>query len=122
MLKHWQEHHHDLEHLPKFQFKIVGSYQDALSRQVSKAVRIDMRGGGVLNSKSEYSRCKLPLLTIDRDTRNSQKQAKSSIDTGAEKDLEKLSMKLEENLARPETRAFLKFGNRRGKSCDWTLW
>ena len=76
ILKHWQEHHHDQEHHPTFQFKIIGSFQDALSRQISEAVRIDMRGGGVLNSKSEYSRCKIPRLTIDRDTWNSQKHAK----------------------------------------------
>ena len=47
MLKHWQEHHSDLEHHPRFQFKIIGSYQDALTRQVSEAVRINLRGGGV---------------------------------------------------------------------------
>ena len=48
ILKHWQEHHHDQEHHPTFQFKIIGSFQDALSRKISEAVRIDMRGGGVM--------------------------------------------------------------------------
>ena len=96
-----------------FQFKIIGSFQDALSRQISEAVRVGMRCGGVLNSQSEYSRCKLPRLTIDRDTWNSQKQAKSSIESGAEKKMEKLSKELEENFARPATRAFLKNGKRR---------
>ena len=50
---------------PKFTFKVVASYKDALTRQVSEAVRIDTRGGGILNSKTEYSRCRLPRLTID---------------------------------------------------------
>jgi hypothetical protein len=59
MLKHWQEQHGNQEQHPKFRFKIIGSFQDVLTRQVSEAVRIDLRGGGVLNSKSEYSRCKL---------------------------------------------------------------
>ena len=69
----------------------------------------------MLNSKSEYSRCKLPRLTIYRDTWNSQKQAKSSIESGAEKEMEKLSRELEENLSKPETRAFLMDGKRRKK-------
>jgi hypothetical protein len=43
----------------------VASFQDALTRQVSEAVRIDLRGSGVLNSRSEYSRCRLPRLMID---------------------------------------------------------
>ena len=51
--------------MPRFTFKVVATFHDALTRQVSEAVRIDMRGQGVLNSKSEYSRCQLPRLTID---------------------------------------------------------
>ena len=80
MVKHWQEHHRNQEELPKFHFKVIGSFKDALTRQVSEAVLIDLSGGVVLKSKSEYSRCKLPRLTINRDTWNSQKQAKSSIE------------------------------------------
>ena len=60
MIKHWQEHDRNQEEVPRFHFKVIGSFQDPLTRQVSEAVRIDLRGGGVLNSKSEYSRCKLP--------------------------------------------------------------
>ena len=43
---HMLIHHGNQEQHPKFQFKIIGSYQDALTRQVSEAVRIDLRGGG----------------------------------------------------------------------------
>ena len=45
--------------------KVVGSFRDPLSRQLSEAVRIDLRGGGVLNSKTEYSRCRVPRLVVD---------------------------------------------------------
>ena len=60
--KHWAEQHRG-EDMPKypFQFKIIKSFQDSLSRQVSESVRIDMRNG-VLNSKAVYSRNKLPRL------------------------------------------------------------
>ena len=67
----------------------------------------------MLNSKSEYSRCKLPRLTIDRDTWNSQKQATSVIESGEDVALEKLTTELEENLARTETRPFLQDGKRK---------
>ena len=46
---------------------MVQSFQDALSRQIGEAVRIDMRSGNVLNSKSEYNRCRLPRLTINQE-------------------------------------------------------
>ena len=36
-----------------------------MTRQISESVRIDLRGGGVLDSKTEYSRCRLPRLTVD---------------------------------------------------------
>ena len=67
MWKHWQTDHPGIEGLPKFKIRLVKVCQDALSRQVGESVRIDLRGGNVLNSKTEYSRCRLPRLTIDRD-------------------------------------------------------
>ena len=45
MIKHWQEHHGNQEQHPAFHFKIIGSFQYALTRQVNEAVRIDLRGG-----------------------------------------------------------------------------
>ena len=36
-----------------------------LTRQLSEAVRIELRGTDILNSKSEYSRCRVPRLTVD---------------------------------------------------------
>ena len=33
---------------------------------MAEAVRIDLRGENVLNSKSEYTRCRIPRLVIDQ--------------------------------------------------------
>ena len=41
MIKHWQIDHPDLPEPPKFKFKVGASFQDALTRQVSEAVRIE---------------------------------------------------------------------------------
>ena len=67
MVKHWLSSHRELNSPPKFRVEVVGSYQDAMTRQIAEAVRIDLRGEDVLNSKSEYSRCKIPRLVIDQD-------------------------------------------------------
>ena len=67
MIKHWLSSHQELSSPPKFRVEVVGSYQDAMTRQIAEAVRIDLRGEHVLNSKSEYSRCRIPRLVIDQD-------------------------------------------------------
>ena len=63
----WKHHliHHGGEGTPEMVFKLVGTYRSALTRQVSEAVRIRGRGSAVLNSKSEYDRCKIHRLTIE---------------------------------------------------------
>ena len=44
-------------------------------------MRIDLRGGGLLNSKTEYSRCRLPRLTVDMDEwRSKKKEEKKSLE------------------------------------------
>ena len=75
MVKHWADSHGELQEPPQFKFKVVASFKDALTRQVSEAVRIELRGGGVLNSKSEYSRCRIPRLTIDQEEWKNMKKA-----------------------------------------------
>ena len=47
--------------------RVVRSYKTALSRQIGEAVRIRRRGGAglILNSKSEYNRCKIPRLVLE---------------------------------------------------------
>ena len=44
---------------------MVSSFRDALTRQLSEAVRIELRWEDILNSKSEFNRCKVPRLKID---------------------------------------------------------
>ena len=51
--------------MPRFRFKIVKTFHDSLSRQVAESVRIDLRNH-VLNSKSVYSRNRLPRLEVEK--------------------------------------------------------
>ena len=62
--KLWEDCHQG-EEMPTFRFKIVKSFQDCLSRQVSESVRIDMRTDP-LNSKTMYSRNRLPRLELEK--------------------------------------------------------
>ena len=64
-IKHWVLDHPELDAPPKFKFKVASSFRDTLTRQLSEAVRIELRGEDILNSKSEFNRCKLPRLKID---------------------------------------------------------
>jgi hypothetical protein len=64
-IKHWVLDHPELDAPPKFKFKVVSSFRYALTRQLSEAVRIELRGEDILNSKSEFNRCKVPRLKID---------------------------------------------------------
>ena len=64
-VKHWLSSHEDLLAPQKFSFKIVRTFKDPLTRQISEAVRIDLKGEGILNSKAEYSRCRIPRLRVD---------------------------------------------------------
>ena len=50
---------------PQFRLKIVSSFSDPLTRQLAEAVRIEHRGADILNSKSEFLRCKVPRLKLD---------------------------------------------------------
>ena len=63
--KHWEKEHPG-ENMPHFRFKIIRSFRDSLSRQVAESIRIDLRGEQVLNSKTVYSRNRLPRLGIEK--------------------------------------------------------
>ena len=67
MFKH-ATNEHPGEPKPKFQFKVVKTFQSSLMRQVSEAVRIRRRGDSILNSKGVYNRCSLPRLVVEQDT------------------------------------------------------
>ena len=64
-VKHWVLDHPEMSSPPQFKFTIVASFQDPLTRQIAESVRIDRGGEAILNSKSEYSRCRVPRLRID---------------------------------------------------------
>ena len=66
MVKHWVTEHSDMPELPKFNFKVVALFKDALTGQDGETVMTHLRGRGVLNRKSEYTRCRIPRLTKDR--------------------------------------------------------
>ena len=77
-IKHWLSSHEELLTPPSFKFKIVRTFQDPLTRQLSEAVRIDLRGDGILNSKAEYSRCRVPRLVVDMECWKSKQDEKKS--------------------------------------------
>ena len=62
--KHWEDKHRG-EPMPKFGFRLIRSFQDPLTRQVSESVRIDLHEE-VLNSKAVYSRNVLPRLILEK--------------------------------------------------------
>ena len=53
---------HKEDEKPDFVMRAVSYHKSALTRQVGEAVRIGRRGGAgqILNSKSEYERCRIP--------------------------------------------------------------
>ena len=78
-VKHWMIDHQDLLAPPKFQFKIIQTFKDPLSRQLAEAVRIELRGENILNSKGEFNRCKVPRLTIDPENWRGKKKTELEI-------------------------------------------
>ena len=64
-MKHWVLDHPELDAPPRFKFKIISSFSDPLTRQILEAVRIEQSGDLLLNSKSEFNRCRVPRLKID---------------------------------------------------------
>ena len=66
MFKHAMNDHPG-ETKPEFQFKVIKTFQSALDRQISEAVRIRRRGESVLNSKGVYNRCSLPRLVVEQE-------------------------------------------------------
>ena len=62
--------HHGGEGAPKFHLRPVMFHQTPLARQISEAVRIEKWGEDlILNSKTEFNRCKIGRLTIGEESR-----------------------------------------------------
>ena len=101
IVKHWATSHPEMTSAPKFKLKVISSFQDALTRQISESVRIDMRWGGILNSKTEYLRCRLPRLVIDNEElRKSKTEEKKNLEkeiVSTENDLDNVSDRGMEN-------------------------
>jgi hypothetical protein len=62
--KHWDSVHPGGS-MPHFNFKVVATFSDCLTRQLAECVRISLRTN-VLNSKSEFSRCHVPRLIVEK--------------------------------------------------------
>ena len=77
--KHWVLDHPEMEGDPQFRLKIVSSFSDPLTRQLAEAVRIEQRGAEILNSKSEFSRCRIPRLRLDMDEWQTKKKNISTL-------------------------------------------
>ena len=54
-----------------------------MSRQISEAVRIELRGNGVLNSRAEFNRSRVPRLRVDLE---GWKQSKKSEETSIQRE------------------------------------
>ena len=76
--------------------RVIKFYQTSLRRQVGEAVRIRRRGEGcVLNSKSEFNRCRITRLTLPEEVRSHQ-------NTQGDKSLEEREAQPEMAAKKPE--------------------
>ena len=65
MAKHHVIEHPDKEGKLKFAMKVLKCYRTAFARQVHEAVVIQLNEkNGIMNSKGEFNRCKLPRLSV----------------------------------------------------------
>ena len=73
ILKHMLEVHPEVKLKDvRFGMRVKSQFRSALERQVSEAVEIHQtkrKGYTILNSKSEYSRCTLPRLKVEENSK-----------------------------------------------------
>ena len=67
IVKHRMSSHPDIPSPLKMTFAVLAMFKDALSRQISEALRIHYSVDNILNSKSEYMSNKISRLTIEED-------------------------------------------------------
>ena len=100
--------HTDVPGDPQFRLEIVATFGDPLTRQLAEAVRIEKRGPDILNSKSEFSRCRVPRLKIDAEGwKKSSRQDEETNKKESHSELEETTLlngleKLEESKRRME--------------------
>ena len=71
-----------MEEPPIFNFNIVSTFKDPLTRQLAESVRIERRCQSILNCTSEYSRCRVPHLRVDMEEWKS--KVKDVVQVGSE--------------------------------------
>ena len=72
-VKHWFLDHPEELDPPKFRVRVIGSYKDAMSRQVKEAIRIQNRPGS-LNSKGEYGGGRITRLVVEKSAVDKKKE------------------------------------------------
>ena len=72
-VKHWFLEHPGEADPPKFRFRVIGSFKDAMSRQVKEAIRIQNRPGS-LNSKGEFGGGVITRLVVEKSDFEQKKQ------------------------------------------------
>ena len=60
--------HPEDDQCPPFRIKVIGSYKDCLTRQVSEALKIHNSKDELLNSKNEYASNHLSRIMVDMDS------------------------------------------------------
>ena len=119
--KNWQENHPERDEMPKFIFKLIRSFKDPLSRQISESVKIDLRWG-VLNSETMLSRNSLPRLTIEKSEWEKKKGEREKENEKRELKENKLglsSAKLTSSLAMPDVSNCFKLDGLHCKNCQY---
>ena len=94
--------HPDIGGDPQFRFKIVATFSDPLTRQLAEAVRIEKRGPEILNSKSEFSRCRVPRLRLELDGWKKQTEKEKEINEKEAQERQEDLSKLEDEARRKE--------------------
>jgi hypothetical protein len=65
ILKHWMRGYPELNHPPPFRLKVLISFKDCLSHQLSEAISIMMTEDNLLNSENEYLSNCISKITIE---------------------------------------------------------
>ena len=65
VLRHWEEHHEDMEDPPDFSYKVVHKCRTATERQIWEALEMEgFKGHISMNGKAEWGRNFLPTRVI----------------------------------------------------------
>ena len=67
IVKHWMSSHPTLPTPPEMEFTVTRRFKDCLSRQMSKALRINNSTDVLLNSKGEYGNNSVSRLVVQED-------------------------------------------------------